>query len=202
MQFIDLAAQTRLLGQTAHTLETLRTDVEQVRAGEISKPVRDLAPLTIRTQQLATRCTQQLSVLSTSQYAAMKNGHENLASLAEMSAQVSIAATMCTLAIHNRTEVLLYEDADETPEASRRALGEVTDRMELAAKAYRRLAQSLSRRLASTAAQREDQRLIDQALDDRAAPAAGELAQEAHRLGQATKPASHPALISSRTHVR
>lgn len=94
MQFIDLAEQTRLLGQVAPTLESLRADVERVRAGEVSKPVRELAPITIRAQELAMRCTQQLAVLSTSQYAAMKDGHENLAELAEVSAQVSLAAAM------------------------------------------------------------------------------------------------------------
>ncbi|MER0483138.1 hypothetical protein ABR737_33200 [Streptomyces sp. Edi2] len=164
LQSIDLAEQTRLLGQVAPTLESLRADVEQVSAGEISKPVRELAPIAVRTQELATRCTQQLAELSTSQYAVMKDGHENLAELAEASAQVSLAAAMCTLAIHTRTEVLLYEDADETPEASRRVLNDAAERMDASAKAYRALAQRLSRRLASAAAQREDQQLIDRAL--------------------------------------
>ncbi|BDH15447.1 hypothetical protein [Streptomyces hygroscopicus] len=164
MQFIDLSEQTRLLGQVASTLESLRADVDQVRAGEISKPVRELAPIAVRAQELATRCTQQLADLSTSQYAFTKDGHENLAELAEASAQVSLAAAMCTLAIHTRTEVLLYEDADETPEASRRVLNDAAERMDASAKAYRTLAQRLSRRLASAAAQREDQQLIDRAL--------------------------------------
>ncbi|MGX1853850.1 hypothetical protein [Streptomyces sp. NPDC055299] len=164
MQFIDLSEQTRLLGQVAPTLASLRADVEQVRAGEISKPVRELAPIAVRAQELATRCTQQLADLSTSQYAFMKDGHENLAELAAASAQVSLAAAMCTLAIHTRTEVLLYEDADETPEASRRVLNDAAERMDASAKAYRALAQRLSRRLASAAAQREDQQLIGHAL--------------------------------------
>ncbi|WP_198358305.1 hypothetical protein [Streptomyces fildesensis] len=107
MQFIDLAEQTRLLGQVAATLESLQADVEQVHAGEISKPVRELAPIAVRAQELATSCTQQLATLSTSQYAALHNGHENLAEVAEVSAQVSLAAAMCTVAIHARTEVLL-----------------------------------------------------------------------------------------------
>ncbi|MFE4801470.1 hypothetical protein ACFRFL_42545 [Streptomyces sp. NPDC056708] len=68
------------------------------------------------------------------------------------------------LAIHNRTEALLYEDADETPEASRHVLNDAAKRMDIAAKTYRRLAQRLPRRLASTAAQHEEQRLIDRAL--------------------------------------
>ncbi|WP_073758034.1 hypothetical protein [Streptomyces sp. CB02923] len=162
--FIDLAEQTRFLGQVAPTLESLRSKVEQVRAGKIAKPVRELAPVAVRAQELATRCTQHLADLSTSQYALMKDGHENLAELAEVSAQVSLAAAMCTLAIHTRTEVLLYEDADETPQASRRILNDAAERMNASAKAYRTLAQRLSRRLASTAAQREDQQLIDRAL--------------------------------------
>ncbi|MFE0379170.1 hypothetical protein ACFW1M_27125 [Streptomyces inhibens] len=94
----------------------------------------------------------------------MKDGHENLAELAEASAQVSLAAAMCTLATRIRTEVLLYEDADETPEASRRVLNDAAERMAASAKAYRALAQRLSRRLASAAVQREDQQLIDRAL--------------------------------------
>ena len=164
MQFINLAEQTRLLGQVAPTLESLRAEVEQVRAGEISKPVRELAPIAVRALELATRCTQQLAVLSTSQYAAMKNGDENLAELAEASAQVGLAAAMCTLAIHTRTEVLLYEDADVTPKASQRVLADAAERMDASARSYRRLTQRLSRRLASPAANREDQQLIDHAL--------------------------------------
>ncbi|MEU1629225.1 hypothetical protein ABZ746_28700 [Streptomyces sp. NPDC020096] len=164
MHIIDLAEQTRLMGQTAPALESLREEVDQARAGEISKPVRELAPIALRAQELSMGCTQQLAVLSTSQYAVMKDGHENLAELAQVSAQVSLAASMCTLAIHTRTEVLLYEDADETPEASRRILKDAAERMDVSAKAYRGLAQRLSRRLASAAAQRGDQRLIDQAL--------------------------------------
>ncbi|MEU4205933.1 hypothetical protein AB0B79_34945 [Streptomyces sp. NPDC039022] len=176
LQFVDLSEQTRVLGQVAPTLESLRAEVEQVRAGEIPKPVRELAPLAVRAQELATRCTQQLAMLSTSQYAVMKGGHENLAELAEVSAQVSLAAAMCTLAIHTRTEVLLYEDADESPQASRRVLNDAAERMDASAKAYRRLAHRLSRRLASAAAQREDQQLIDRALAGPGATAASSAA--------------------------
>lgn len=179
MQFVDLSEHTRVLGQVAPTLESLRAEVEQVRAGEIPKPVRELAPLAVRAQELATRCTQQLATLSTSQYAVMKGGHENLAELAEVSAQVSLAAAMCTLAIHTRTEVLLYEDADESPQASRRVLNDAAERMDASAKAYRRLAHRLSRRLASAAAQREDQQLIDRALAGPAATAASSAAARA-----------------------
>ncbi|MFD3808060.1 hypothetical protein ACFWTC_31710 [Streptomyces sp. NPDC058619] len=113
MQIIDLAEQTRLLGQVAPTLQSLRQEVESVRAGEISKPLREIGPIAIRAQGLAMQCTQQVAVLSTSQYAAMKDGHENLAELVEASTQISLAATLCTFAIHRRTEVLLYEGADD-----------------------------------------------------------------------------------------
>ncbi|GAU70764.1 hypothetical protein SSP35_22_00680 [Streptomyces sp. NBRC 110611] len=169
MQIINLTEQTRLLGQVAPALESLREEVERVRGGEISKPVRELAPIAVRAQELANQCTQQLAVLSTSQYTAMKDGPENLAELAEASAQVSLAATLCTLAIHSRTEVLLYEDADETPETSRQNLRGAVEELDFAATTYRRLTQRLSRRLASTAERREDQQLIDRAL---AAPGA------------------------------
>ncbi|MEU9001245.1 hypothetical protein [Streptomyces sp. NPDC048551] len=169
LQIIDLVEQTRRLGQVAPTLELLRTEVETVRAGEIAKPVRELAPIAIRLHGLAMQYTEQLAVLSTSQYAVMKDGHQNLAELAEAGAQVAFAATMCTFAIHRRTEVLLYEDGDETPKASRDNLTSAAEELVRAAKTYRRQAQRLSRRLASTPDRREDQQLIVQALADAAA---------------------------------
>ncbi|MDJ0464713.1 hypothetical protein [Streptomyces sp. H27-C3] len=172
MQFIDLAAQTRLLSQTHLALRSLRADVEQVRAGDISKPVRELAPIAVGAQELATRCTQQLEVLSTSQYAAMKDGHWNLAKLAEASAQVSHAGALCARAIHARTETLLYEDADETPEASRTVLAEAAAKMGFASQVYVGLAQQLSRRTLSAAAQQEDQQLIKHALAELGTPSA------------------------------
>ncbi|MEU3934462.1 hypothetical protein AB0E85_20860 [Streptomyces sp. NPDC029044] len=70
MQIIDLAEQTRVLGQVAPALETLRDDVRKVRGGEILKPIREPAPIARRTQQLAMHSTQQLHNLSFSQYAA------------------------------------------------------------------------------------------------------------------------------------
>ncbi|MFF9785117.1 hypothetical protein [Streptomyces nigrescens] len=193
LQFIDLTEQTRLLGQVAPTLEALRADVELVHAGEISKPVRELAPIAVRAQELATRCTQQLADLSTSQYAVMKDGHNNLAELAEASAQVSLATAMCTLAIHTRTEVLLYEDADKTPAASRRVLNDAAERMNASAKAYRALAQRLSRRLASAAAQREDQQLIDHALVDAGVSTSPSVAARPAASPPCPSPATRPA---------
>ncbi|MCY0928200.1 hypothetical protein OTB20_18765 [Streptomyces sp. H27-H1] len=149
----------------APTLKALREEVESVRAGEMAKPLREIGPTAIRVQEFAMQCTQQALVLSTSQYAAMKGGHENLAKLVEATTQVSLAATLCTFAIHRRTEVLLYEDADETPAASRSRLSEATEELDRAAKTYSRLAQRLSYRLASFAARREDQQLIARAAD-------------------------------------
>ncbi|MCY0942325.1 hypothetical protein [Streptomyces antarcticus] len=163
LQIIDLAEQTRLLGQVAPTLKALREEMESVRAGEIAKPLREIGPTAIRVQNFAMQCTQQALTLSTSQYAAMKDGHENLAELVEATTQVSLAATLCTFAIHRRTEVLLYEGADETPAASRSRLTEATEELDRAAKTYTRLAHRLSHRLASFAARREDQQLIAKA---------------------------------------
>lgn len=164
LQIIDLAEQTRRLGQAAPTLKSLITEVETVRAGEIEKPVRELAPISLRLHGLAMQYTEQLAFLSTSQHASMKDGHQNLAELAEACAQVAFAATMCTFAIHRRTEVLLYEDGDETPKTSRDNLRSAAEELAHAAKTYRRQAQRLSFRLASTPARHEDQQLIAQAL--------------------------------------
>ncbi|UKY47866.1 hypothetical protein [Streptomyces inhibens] len=121
----------------------------------------------------------------------MKNGYENLAELAEVSAQVSLAAAMCTLAIHTRTEVLLYEHAYETPDASRRVLHDAAERMDASAKAYRALAQRLSRRLASATAQREDERFIDRALVGPSVTANSSAAAHTHGRSAVT-PATTP----------
>lgn len=169
MQIIDLVEQTRILGQVAPTLKALRQEVESVRAGEISKPLREIGPIAVRAQELAMQCTQQVSLLSISQYRAMKNGDENLAELVEASSQISLAATLCTLAIHHRTEVLLYEGADETPKTSRSTLNSAVEELDLAATTYRRQAQRLSYRLASFGARHEDEELISQALFNAAA---------------------------------
>lgn len=164
MQIIDLAEQTRLLGQVAPALKALRDDVRRIREGEILAPVREIAPASVRTQRLATECIEQLHTLSTSPYAAMKDGHPNLARLAGACAQISLAATLCTLAINSRTEILLYEDGGPTPATSRDHLRRACDEMDRAATTYRALTQRLSRRLASAAARREDQRRINRAL--------------------------------------
>ncbi|MEV6730743.1 hypothetical protein [Streptomyces sp. NPDC051364] len=170
MQIIDLAEQTRILGQVAPTLKSLRQEVESVRAGEIAKPLREIGPIALRAQELTMQCTQQVTLLSTSQYAAMKDGHENLAELVEATTHISLAATLCTFAIHHRTEVLLYEDVDETPTASRSTLAEATEELDRAAMTYRQQAQRLSYRLASFAARREDHQLIAQAVDSPGVP--------------------------------
>ncbi|MCX5275355.1 MULTISPECIES: hypothetical protein [Streptomyces] len=163
MQIIDLAEQTRVLGQVGPTLKSLRQEVESVKAGEIAKPMHEIGPVAIRAQMLALTCTQQVALLATSQYAAMKDGHQNLAELVEATTQISLAATLCTLATHDRTEVLLYEGADETPAASRTRLTQATEELDRAATTYRRLAQRLSYRLASFPARREDEQLIARA---------------------------------------
>ncbi|MFK0121154.1 hypothetical protein [Streptomyces sp. NPDC090994] len=154
-----MAEHTRLLGEVALALRTTRSGAA-VREGEIAKPVREIAPIGLSIQELAMRCTRQLHDLSTSQYALAMGGAENLAHLAGACSQISLAATLCNLAIHHRTEILLYEDADSTAASSRDQLRRAGDELDRAATTYRAVAQRLSRRLASAAAQREDQQLI------------------------------------------
>ncbi|WP_256220761.1 hypothetical protein [Streptomyces sp. CC53] len=107
---------------------------------------------------------QQLDTLSTSQYAVMKNGHDNLAHLAEAAVRISVASSLCAYGITGRTDALLYEDGDRTPQTSRQYLTEAMDELDRAAGTYRVLAQNLSRRLASATARAEDQPRIDRAL--------------------------------------
>ncbi|MEV6513948.1 hypothetical protein AB0M61_48620 [Streptomyces sp. NPDC051642] len=171
MQIIDLAEQTRLLGQVAPTLETLTEEVERVREEEILAPIDQLAPPVLRLHELAITCTRQLHDLSTSQYAAMTYGRENVAHLAEACAQVSLASALGAIAISSRTEILLYRGADPTPGTSRDHLRRACVEMDRAATTYHTLAQRLSRRLASAAARNEDQQLIDRSL---AAPGAAD----------------------------
>ncbi|KUO04688.1 hypothetical protein AQJ67_10505 [Streptomyces caeruleatus] len=90
----------------------------------------------------------------------MKDGRENLAYLAGACSQISLAATLCNLAIHHRTEILLYEDADPTPTTSRDQLRRAADEMRRAATTYRSLAQRLSRHLATSAAARNPDQLL------------------------------------------
>ncbi|MFD4555949.1 hypothetical protein ACFWP5_16790 [Streptomyces sp. NPDC058469] len=169
MQIIDLAEQTRLLGQVAPTLETLTEEVEWVREEEALAPIDQLVPPVLRLYELAITCTRQLH---DRQYAAMKYCRENVALLAEACAQVSLASALD--AISSRTEILLYRGADPTPGTSRDHLRRACVEMDRAGTAYRALAQRLSRRLASAAARSEDQQLIDRALTgpDTATPAA------------------------------
>ncbi|WP_019070549.1 hypothetical protein [Streptomyces hokutonensis] len=169
MQIVDLAEQTRLLGQVARTLETLTEEVERVREEEILAPIDQLAPPVLRLHELAITCTRQLHDLSSSQYAAMTYGRENVAHLAEACAQVSLASALCTIAISSRTEILLYGGADPTPSTSRNHLRRACVEMDRAATTYQALAQRLSRRLASAAVRNEDQQHIDRSL---AAPVA------------------------------
>ncbi|MGW6393093.1 hypothetical protein ACWFR1_21870 [Streptomyces sp. NPDC055103] len=185
---IDLAEQTRLLGQTPRRLEELRAEIEAIRTGEIRRPVREIAPLSIRAHGLTIQCLQQLDILSTNQYAVMKGGEESLARLAEATLRISIASSLCAFGITGRTDALLYEDSDETPETSRGHLAKAVTNLGTATGTYRVLAQNLSRRLASTAARAEDQPRIDRAL--------------ANHGATATKPPSVPAAASSRPRSR
>ncbi|MFJ4572050.1 hypothetical protein ACIP4W_11560 [Streptomyces sp. NPDC088846] len=152
MQSIDLIEHARLLSEVAPTLTALRADVDRIRQGEIAKPVREIAPVSLHVEELALQCTRQLHDLSISQYATLKGGEQNLAHLVGACSQISLAATLCNLAIHHRTEVLLYDDADPTPAASRDQLRRASDEMHQAAATYRAMAVRLSRRLASAAA--------------------------------------------------
>ncbi|MFD8550140.1 hypothetical protein ACFV08_00720 [Streptomyces fradiae] len=122
MQITDLAEQTRVLGQTPGELQDLRSEIEGVQAGDIARPVREIAPIAVRAHSLAIRCLQQLGTLSASQYAVMENGHENLARLAEAALRISVASSLCTYGITGRTDAPLYEYGDRTPATSRRYL--------------------------------------------------------------------------------
>ncbi|MFD8847593.1 hypothetical protein [Streptomyces sp. NPDC059604] len=152
MQNIDLIEHARLLGEVAPALNALRAEADRIRQGDIAKPVREIAPVSLRMQELALQCTRQLHDLSLSPYATMKGGEQNLAHLVGACSQISLAATLCNLAIHHRTEILLYEDADPTPAASRDQLRRAGDEMQQAAATYRAVAVRLSRRLASPTA--------------------------------------------------
>ncbi|MEU9411688.1 hypothetical protein AB0E08_39155 [Streptomyces sp. NPDC048281] len=93
----------------------------------------------------------------------MKGGADNLAHLAGACAQISLAATLCNLAIHHRTEILLSQDADSTPATSRDQLRRAGDEMRQAATTYRAVARQLSRRLASFSERAEYRQLISDA---------------------------------------
>ncbi|MES9558982.1 MULTISPECIES: hypothetical protein [unclassified Streptomyces] len=134
--------------------------MDRIRQGEIAKPVREIAPVSLRIPELALQCTQQLHDLSVSRYATMAGSEENLARLVGACSQISLAATLCNLAIHHRTEILLYEDSDPTPAASRDQLRQAGDEMQRAATTYRAVAVRLSRRLAWAAGWSQDQHTI------------------------------------------
>ncbi|MFD4786531.1 hypothetical protein ACFWN1_05510 [Streptomyces sp. NPDC058459] len=147
---IDLTEHTRLLGQVYLTLRELSTEAARIRKGEIAKPVREIAPLSLQVHELAAQCTRQVHDLSVSHYPTTAGGAESLAHLAGACAQISLAATLCNLAIHHRTEICLYEDADPTPATSAEQLRRAEDEMQRAATTYRAVAQQLFRRLASS----------------------------------------------------
>ncbi|MFF3976519.1 hypothetical protein [Streptomyces sp. NPDC001828] len=152
---VDLTEHTRLLGEVYPALTKLSAEARRIREGEIAKPVREIAPLSLRVHELAAQCTQQIHDLSVSPYPTTEGGAESLARLAGACAQISLAATLCNLAIHHRTEIYLYEDADPTPASSADQLRRAEDEMRRAATTYRAVAQQLSRRLASFTARPE-----------------------------------------------
>ncbi|MEU4147411.1 hypothetical protein [Streptomyces parvulus] len=145
---VDLTEHTHLLGEVSRTLRELSTEAGRIRKGEIAKPVREIAPLSLRVHELAAQCTRQVHDLSVSHYPTTEGGAEALARLAGACAQISLAATLCNLAIHHRTEIYLYEDADPTPATSADQLRRAEREMQRAATTYRAVAQQLSRRLA------------------------------------------------------
>lgn len=157
MQSTELIEHARLLSEVASALTALRADVDRIRQGEIAKPVREVVPVSLHVQELALQCTRQLHDLSISQYATTKRGEQNLAHLVGACSQISLAATLCNLATQHRTDVLLYDDADPTPAASRDQLRRASAEIQQAAVTYHAMAFRLSRRLASPAAPRQGQ---------------------------------------------
>lgn len=107
MQMIDLMEQARLLGALPREFEDLAEEIDQVRAGEIARPVREIAPLGVRAHNLSIRCLTQFDTLAKSQYAAMKEGPEALADMAEATLGVAFAAGTCSQAITDRTNALI-----------------------------------------------------------------------------------------------
>ncbi|MFD8613775.1 hypothetical protein [Streptomyces sp. NPDC059631] len=144
-----MTEHTRLLGEVLAALRELSAEATRIQEGEITKPVREIAPLSLRVHELAMRCTHQLHDLSISQYREMEGGIENLAHLVGACTQISLAAALCNLAVHHRTEIYLYEDADPTPASSSDQLRRASAEMQRAAIAYRAVSQHVSRCLAS-----------------------------------------------------
>ncbi|CAL9338081.1 hypothetical protein SUDANB176_00206 [Streptomyces sp. enrichment culture] len=123
-------------------------------------------------------------------------GSPQFLELTDLPAQALFAvrcATPCNLAVHHRTDILLYEDAGPTPTASRDQLRRAGDEMKRAATTYRAVAQPLSRRPASAAARREDQQLIVRALADEP-----EKASAAARLTPLPAPVAQPTAHTRR----
>lgn len=149
LHIADLTEHTRLLGEVAPTLQELSDEAKRIREGQIAKPVREIAPLSLRVHELAAQCTRQVHDLSLTSYPTTEDGSESLARLAGACAQISLAATLCNLAIHHRTEILLYEDADPTPATSADQLRRAGVEMQRTAATYRGVAGKLSRALAS-----------------------------------------------------
>ncbi|MFE0772164.1 hypothetical protein [Streptomyces sp. NPDC058861] len=168
MQMIDLREQARRLGTLPKELDNLADEVDRVRAGEISLPVREIAPLAVWAGGLSIRCLLFLDILADSQYAVMKDGAEALADMAETCVQVNTASCLCSDAITGRTDALIYKDADETAETARARLGEASTELRAAADRYRGFTRTLTLRLASSVTRAEDRRLIEAALTGRA----------------------------------
>ncbi|MFD4575775.1 hypothetical protein ACFWNK_12295 [Streptomyces sp. NPDC058417] len=152
---VDMTEHTRLLSAVHLSLNELITEARSIHEGEIAKPVREIAPLSLRVHELAAQCTRQIHDLAVSRYPATEGGPESLAHLAGACAQISLAATLCNLAIHHRAEIYLYEDADPTPATSAEQLRRAEREMQRAATTYRGVAQQLSRRLASATTRHE-----------------------------------------------
>ncbi|MFE6457796.1 hypothetical protein ACFVP0_10085 [Streptomyces cinereoruber] len=169
MQMIDLMEQALRLGELPRELAELAQEIDQVRAGKIARPVREIVPLGIRVHTLSIRCLTQLDTLAGSQYAAMKEGAEALADMAETVLGVAFAAGTCTQAITDRTNVLTHEAADQTASTARERLGEASEELRQVADVYREFSQRLTVRLVTPAARIEDGRLIARALDRPAA---------------------------------
>lgn len=189
---IDLNEQTRLLGQVAPALAALRKEIEEVKASEVPKPLRQIGPIALRAHDLAMQCTRQAILLSTSQFAVMKDGRESLALLVEATSQVSFAATLCTFAIKRHTDVPLHWGADETPTASRSRLTEACEELAGAATIFRRQSHRLSYRLASAGARRKDEQLIVQAMIDAAPTPAPAKGSEATQSQDPAAPSAPP----------
>ncbi|MEU8543218.1 hypothetical protein AB0C52_25075 [Streptomyces sp. NPDC048717] len=160
MDIIDLTAQVRLLRHLPRYIGELHAQVTDARAGDITRP-HELAPLAVQAHELSIQCLDQLVLLSTSQYAVMRDGRKNLALFAHATRKVSAAAALCERAITARSDAILGPGARRHPDAAAGHLAGAAEELRYAAGIYRVLASSLTRRLSSAPAQAEDQRRID-----------------------------------------